>query len=240
MYLPGRLSRTTLGDLLGMLHRASASGVLEVLEPSGARAGRGHRVFVAGGMVDGVETLDPGPPLGELLAREGALDRDALTKLLRKLALDPSLRAGEVLVSERLANEALVAAALRWQLCARLESVFRLADGLIRFHVRPAVTRGRLGAVLGPREFLHGRRRARAEGGSRATASVRESSQRAEALAVLGVESDADAATVRRAFRRLAAVHHPDRHPGAGASELSDLVRKFTRITAAYQVVAGK
>jgi DnaJ-domain-containing protein 1 len=214
--------------------------VLEVLEPSGARAGRAHRVFLAGGLVDGVETLDAHPPLGELLAREGALSAEALAKLLRKLSLDASHRAGEILVNERLANEALVTAALRWQLRARLESVFRLADGLIRFHVRPAALRGRFGAVLGPREFLHGRRRARADGGSRATAHVRESSQRAEALSVLGLEPDADAATVRKAYRRLAAVHHPDRHPRAGATELSDLVRKFTRITAAYQVVAGK
>jgi len=240
MNLPGRLSRTTLGDLLGRLHRAGASGVLELLEPSGARAGRGHRVFFTGGLVDAVETLDPHPPLGELLAREGALDSAALTKLLQKLMSNPSLRAGEVLVNERLASEALVGAALRWQLRARLESIFRLADGLVRFHVRSVAARGRLGAVLGPREFLHGRRRARAEGGSRATGHVRASNERAEALRVLGVGPDADADTVRKAYRRLAAVHHPDRHPGAGPSELSELVRTFTRITAAYQVVAGK
>lgn len=240
MNLPGRLSRTTLGDLLGRLHRAGASGVLELLEPSGARAGRSHRVFFTGGLVDAVETLDAHPPLGELLAREGALDTASLAKLLQKLMLNPSLRAGEVLVSERLASEALVGAALRWQLRARLDSIFRLADGLVRFHVRSAAARGRLGAVLGPRDFLHGRRRARAEGGSRATGHARASYERAEALRVLGVEPDADADTVRKAYRRLAAVHHPDRHPGAGPSELSELVRTFTRITAAYQVVAGK
>jgi len=240
MNLPGRLSRTTLGDLLGQLHRAGASGVLELLEPSGARAGRSHRVFFTGGLVDDVETLDAHPPLGELLAREGALDAGSLAKLLRKLMLNPSHRAGEILVNERLANEALVMAALRWQLRARLDSIFRLADGLIRFHVRRAAGRARLGAVLGPRDFLHGRRRARADGGSRASAHGRESSQRAEALRVLGVAADADADTVRKAYRRLAAVHHPDRHPGAGPSELSELVRTFTRITAAYRVVAGK
>lgn len=241
MNLPGRLSRSTLGDLLGMLHRAGASGVLELLEPSGARAGRSHRVFLSGGLVDDVETLDAHPPLGELLAREGALDAASLAKLLQKLMLNPSLRAGEILVSEGLASEALVAAGLRWQLRARLESVFRLADGLVRFHVRRSVAaRGRLGAVLGPRDFLHGRRRARADGGSRATGHARESSEHAEALRVLGVTADADADTVRKAYRRLAAVHHPDRHPGAGPSELSELVRTFTRITAAYRVVAGK
>jgi DnaJ-domain-containing protein 1 len=240
MNLPGRLSRTTLGDLLGRLHRAAASGVLELVEASGARAGASHRVFFTGGLVDSVETLDAHPPLGELLAREGALDSASLAKLLRKLMANPALRAGEILVNENLASEALVAAALRWQLRARLESVFRLADGQVRFHVRSAAARGRLAAMLGPRDFLHGRRRARAEGGSRASTHVRESLKQAEARRVLGVAPDADADTVRKAYRRLAAVHHPDRHPGAGPSELSELVRTFTRITAAYQVVAGK
>lgn len=239
MNLPGRLTRTTLGDLLGMLHREGASGVLELVEPSGARAGKSHRVFFTSGLVDGVETPEPQPPLGELLVREGALEPAGLATLLGKLTIEPSRKAGEILVSEALASEALIGAALRWQLRARLESLFRLADGLVRFHVRPAAQRGRLRAVLGPREFLHGRRRARADGGSRATGYAREISERAEACRVLGVPPDADADAVRRAFRRLAAVHHPDRHPGASAAELALLVQKFTRITAAYRAVSG-
>jgi DnaJ-domain-containing protein 1 len=239
MNLPGRLTRTTLGDLLGMLHREGASGVLELVEPAGARAGKSHRVFFTGGLVDHVETPDPHPPLGELLVREGALGPAALATLLGKLTLEPARKAGEILVNERLASEALIGAALRWQLRARLESLFRLADGLVRFHVRPAAARGRLRAVLGPRDFLHGRRRARAEGGSRATGLARELGERAEAYRVLGVPPDAHPADVRRAFRRLAAVHHPDRHPGASAAELATLVQKFTRITAAYRAVSG-
>jgi hypothetical protein len=240
MNLPGRLTRTTLGDLLGMLHRAGASGVLELVEPSGSRAGQSHRVFLTGGLVDDVETDHVHPPLGELLAREGALDRDAFATLLRRLVEEPGRRAGEILVGERLANEALVGAALRWQLRARLESMYRLPDGLVRFHVRRAATKGRPAAVLTPRDFLHGRRRARAEGGSRATGLAREQAQKAEAYRVLGIDPDADPTSVRQAFRRLAAVHHPDRHPGASADELRTLVQKFTSITAAYQTVAGK
>jgi hypothetical protein len=238
MNLPGRLTRTTLGDLLGMLHRAKACGVLELVEPSGSRAGKCHRVFLADGLVDDVETDHEHPPLGELLAREGALDREALATLLRRLVETPERRAGEILVAERLANEALVGAALRWQLRSRLETVFRLSDGLVRFHVRRP-PRQRTGAVLTAREFLHGRRRARADGGSRAMGHVREQAQKAAAFRVLGVDPGAEPAAVRQAYRRLAAVHHPDRHPRATAEELRTLVQRFTRISAAYQTIAG-
>jgi DnaJ-domain-containing protein 1 len=224
-----------------MLHRAGASGVLELVEPSGSRAGHSHRVFFSAGMVDDVETEHVHPPLGELLAQEGALDREALALLLRRLVVDPARRAGEILVTERLANEALVGAALRWQLRSRLEALFRLSDGHVRFHVRRPRERARLAAVLTPREFLHGRRRARAQGrGSPATGLVREHAEKEAAYHVLGVEPGADAATVRRAYRRLAAEHHPDRHPGATPGELRALVQTFTRLTAAYQTVSEK
>ena len=52
MRLPGRLKATTLGDLLGSLHRARTNGTLEVVEDSG----RSHRVFLQAGLV--VETAD--------------------------------------------------------------------------------------------------------------------------------------------------------------------------------------
>jgi hypothetical protein len=238
MNLPGRLTRTTLGDLLGMLHRAGASGVLELVEASGSRAGKSHRVFLSGGLVDDVETDHEHPPLGELLAREGALSREALATLLRRMVETPERRAGEILIAERLANEALIGAALRWQLRSRLETVFRLADGQVRFHVRRPPRR-QSSAVLTPREFLHGRRRARADGGSRATGHAREQAQREAAFRVLGVDAGTDPTLVRQAYRRLAAVHHPDRHPQATAEELRDLVQRFTRISAAYRTLAG-
>lgn len=37
--------------------------------------------------------------------------------------------------------------------------------------------------------------------------------------AALGVEPDADMATIRAAYLRLMREHHPDRHPGGGPSE---------------------
>lgn len=237
MKLPGRLSLTTLGDLLGSLHRANASGVLELVEPHGVNAGRTHRIFLSAGLVDGVETALEHPRLGELLAREGALDREQLQALLRRLVLEPTRLTGEILVSERLASRSLVAAALRWQLRARMDAIYRLRDALVRFRVRRGERTTAFGSLLTPRDFLHGRSRARVE--LELPLSRESEVRRREAYRLLGLPLGADAAEVRRAFRRLAAEHHPDRHPDATAAELADLVRQFSRLTAAYHTLNG-
>jgi len=58
---------------------------------------------------------------------------------------------------------------------------------------------------------------------------------RVAAAAVLGVSVDADAETLRAAWRHLVGVNHPDRHPGdeAGAT------RRTARINRAYAVLRG-
>jgi DnaJ-domain-containing protein 1 len=235
--LPGRLSLTTLGDLLGSLHRANASGVLELVEPHGVNAGRAHRIYLSAGLIDGVETALEHPRLGELLEREGALDREQLRALLRRLVMEPQRLTGEILVSERLASRALVAAALRWQLRARMDAIYRLRDALVRFHVRRGERTLAFGSLLTPRDFLHGRSRARVE--LELPLSRESEVRRRDAYRLLGLAPGADAAAVRRAFRRLAAEHHPDRHPDASAAELAELVRKFSRLTAAYHSLNG-
>src|SRR6185295_5064432 len=50
--------------------------------------------------------------------------------------------------------------------------------------------------------------------------------------AELGVARDAAAEDIRRAFRKLAAQYHPDRHPGDKAAEA-----KFKKIADAYRVL---
>ena len=55
MRLPGTLSASTLGDLLGSLHRAGLSGTLELREKKGPKAGALHRIHLLGGLVAAVE-----------------------------------------------------------------------------------------------------------------------------------------------------------------------------------------
>jgi hypothetical protein len=63
MNLPGRLRASTLGDLLGGLHRARLSGVLALRELAGTTAGKVHRVHLRGGLVVAIETIDGGRAL---------------------------------------------------------------------------------------------------------------------------------------------------------------------------------
>lgn len=55
MQLPGNLSQSTLGDLLGTLHRAGVSGTLALRETKGPRAGTLHRIHLLTGLVNAVE-----------------------------------------------------------------------------------------------------------------------------------------------------------------------------------------
>jgi molecular chaperone DnaJ len=50
---------------------------------------------------------------------------------------------------------------------------------------------------------------------------------------VLGIEQDADGSDVKRAYRRLAMDHHPDRNPGDHAAE-----ERFKELAEAYQVLS--
>src|SRR5687768_17602482 len=136
MNLPGRLKLTTLGDVLGALHRERADGVLELIEQGSAAAGRRHRVYLRGGLVEDAETDLAHPRLGEILVGPGTLQRDALSALLRRLIESPDRRVGEVLLSELNGSEVDVGRALRSQLRAKLEAIFRLSDALLRFSVR--------------------------------------------------------------------------------------------------------
>jgi hypothetical protein len=250
MQLPGRLRLTTLGDLLGALHRACASGTLELVEVEGARAGRSHRVFFDAGLIEDVDTSLSHPRLGEILAREGLLSMSALACVARRLIEHPSKRVGEILVEEGLGTADVVAAALRRQQKSRLDALYGLSEALIRFHV-PRPRSGFRSTPLSPREFLHGRPRARADFsarvaerfsarfGGRPEAARGSDGPRHAAYRALGVPATASAKDVQRAFRKLAAEQHPDRFPNASAGEKAQLLSRFAQLSAAYHLLMG-
>jgi hypothetical protein len=236
MNLPGRLRLTTLGDLLGRLHRAGAHGVLELMEAGGVNAGRLHRVFLSGGLVDRIETeLEP-KKLGEFLYEEGELGTGALHALRMRVRESSGQRAGEILLRELLATEGAIGRALRRQLKARLEAIFRLGDAVLRFSVRrPPRTAGVPVEPLTPVDFLYGRPRAqRATPPPEAPVTGLE---RSVALGILGLGPTAGIDEARQAFRRLARAHHPDRFPRATAEEVATHLKRFSELSAAYHAL---
>lgn len=238
MQLPGRLRNTTLGDLLGVLHRGSASGTLELVDDRG----RVHRVHMARGLVVAVELDGASPPLAEILRGEGVADDDVLRRSLLRAMASRRLH-GQVLVDEFFLSPAVVGRALRRQLLGRLATLEQLADARVSFRVAVRAPRGSLAgsasdpswdAPLHPREFLHGRRRARVRAAAR-TPEVRDTS----AWQVLGLSPGSSVADVKRAYRRLARSVHPDLHPDATDAERRSLEVRFMEITDAYRILVA-
>lgn len=221
MQLPGQLKNTTLGDLLGALHRESASGALELIEPDGRR----HRVDLREGEVEHVETDRGGPLLGDLLQ---------LTELPEA---GDEQRLGEVLLDQGLVSRAELTEALRKQALARLERLYAIQKAAVRFHApRPEPEDPTAPRRLERGEFLDGRPRHRPRG--QAQASTKEH-PKTGALKVLGLGVGATTDDVRRAFRELAQKLHPDRHPGASTDERQRLFREFAEISRAYHTLTG-
>jgi hypothetical protein len=230
MLLPGRLGATTLGDLLGMLYRARATGVLELVELDGAVAGRTHRVHLERGLVAQVDSPLRVPRLGDILRGGGFLDPSAARLLERHESLGHR-SIGTILLDAGLCTPQVLGAAMRHQLRSRLNALFGLADARVGFHVACArETRPGSPIPLSPHETLHGRPRRREARAPRMAANA----QRARAFAVLGLDAGADRARVQRAFRQRAAEVHPDRHPRASAAERAALLRRFSELSAAY------
>jgi DnaJ-domain-containing protein 1 len=229
MQLPGRLRATTIGDLLGALHRASASGTLELTEDRG----RTHRVHFTSGCVTAVEIDGATPQLAELLKTSGALDDVTLRRAVLR-ALTSKRLVGEVLASDFHVAPDLIDGALREQLVLRLRALATLEDARVGFRAALRQPREALrDQPLQPTEFLRGQRRARDR--QAVTPKPPESS----AYTLLGVERDADAAEIRRAFRRLARELHPDTHPHASEPERRALAVKFAQVAAAYQALVA-
>jgi len=246
MRLPSRLKSTTLGDLLGAMYRDRQSGVIELIEVSGPFAGRSHRITLDAGMVASIESSFKVSRVGDILKNQGLVGNDAIRQLTRRLIETPGRRAGEILVEDVKLAPALVGAALRRQLRLKLDALFALNDAAVRFHVARPIADSERMPPLSPREFLHGRPRARDARASasrradppRSTVRGRERA-RAAALAVLGLPPAADREQVQRAFRQLASQLHPDRHPAASMGERAELLKRFSELSAAYHLLVA-
>jgi hypothetical protein len=250
MQLPGRLGITTLGDLLGRLHRARASGALELVA-----GGRHHRVHLHRGLVSGIElevTTLPAP-IGDVLVRDGLAARGEVDRVLARkvlLGIDAPLF-GDMLVRAGVVSGEIRDAALRKQTRARLDALFALLEGRdaeIRFHVGVSIGRRSVQHMIAPltaREFLYGRTRARAKkhladnDGSPIPPPTRLTRERIDALRMLGLSDDASPEEIRRAFRVAASRVHPDRHQTAPAWERARLEAQFAELSAAYHTLCA-
>lgn len=184
MQLPGRLEGTTLGDILGILYRGNATGVLELSEIAAAnhatRHARTHRIQLLSGLVASVETGFDVTPIGEILARSGKLDRRAIDVMLYRMALGDPRPAGAILVGMGAVTPDALIQGLRTQIRTKLDAIYRgLADARVTFRTARPLPKDtlRIGTLM-PRDFLHGRPRKRDLSGTRTGPSVRTTSSR--------------------------------------------------------------
>jgi hypothetical protein len=221
MLLPGRLSDTTLGDLLGTLCRARATGKLVLIEDRGTQ----HIIVVREGLVHEVET-QRGPRLGELLKDAGKFEPQAAQL---------ELRLGEFMLATGQISAARLGLTLRRLHLIKLDCLFSIEQASIRFHVaRPHAPDAVVSPPLEPQAFLEGRPRRRG-----ADARPRRSPTRAEALRVLGLAENVSSEDIRQAFRTLAQRCHPDRHPHLSPLQKTRLIVEFSELSHAYHSLVG-
>jgi DnaJ-domain-containing protein 1 len=246
MQLPGRLKATTLGDLLGSLHRGRVSGTLELVEP----CGRVHRVHLATGLVTAVEVDRASVSLGEILRNDDQVDDDVLRRSLLRAMASRRLH-GEVLVRDFHLSPDVVDRALRRQMMLRLQMLEGLVDAQIFYRVTVPPPRGALvDEPLVASDFLAGKRRARDRAPGPSNGAYRTSrpssgfpgsidGARMIAFRALGLSASAPADEIKRAYRRLVREYHPDLHPDATHEERRTLSVRFAEVTAAYKALVA-
>jgi hypothetical protein len=217
--LPGSLQRSTLGDVLGALHRARVTGTLWLHELGSEREHR-HVIVWRDGLIHQVETTRRRAPGASASVCGAAAD----------WTHSEEATPGELL--ERL--EALFE-------LERARLSFRVMGP------RPAHAPAPLGPseflhgrrrsrdVGGPSATVEEPRRPEPAPPRPAPEPLR-----VQALRLLGLQGEPPVDDVRAAFRRLARQWHPDRHPGASEPARAALGRHFARITGAYEHLIGQ
>jgi hypothetical protein len=242
--ISGRLSETTLGDVLGSLLRGKVTGLVRLTETTGATAGRRHGIYLSRGEVVAVDTQTKVMPLGEILRQRGLIDGEMQKRISIRLGAARGRRVGQVLVEECRISSDVVGAALRQQLRTRLEALFHLEEATLSFHVACSLPEA-ASVPLAPREYLVGRPRARDKRGPvgrrRDDPPRRPKARgfRSDALSMLGLDEDASLADVTRAFRELAGRLHPDRLIDASPDERRNAEQRFAALSAAYHALIG-
>ena len=233
MQLPGRLERTTLGDILGGFYRERITGVLELIQPSRVE----HRVCVQRGLVNDVQS-PASPRLGDLLRKLGAISPQQSPQVERIHLAELMCPLGQALLDQRLITQEHLQTALKAQQRARLENLFRLRSAGLRFRVARSSDEGR--SPLSVVEFLHGRPRKRdRRQGDGSTSTAFAVDERVKALRVLGLSSEASEREVRGAFRKLAAAMHPDRLAHLERNERIRSQEDFVRLSRAYHALVA-
>jgi DnaJ-domain-containing protein 1 len=246
MILASRLALTTLGDLLGALYRAEARGTLELTEA----VGRVHRLHFNAGRVHYIESPLGAGQLGELLVSKGLLSRLRQLELLSYLEDQPGKSTGQWLTELNWVPLSALCETAREQVTSRLSALYQLSDARVTYRIaRPTPTWLLSTTPLTAEEFLHGRPRTRDRKPTPSASNQPNDppgtclypvdSQRRRALLLLGLDSHSDKTDVKRAFRRIAAKLHPDRHLVAPAEHQELVRRRFSQVTEAYHLLTG-
>jgi len=236
MFLPGRLNSTTLGDVLGGLHRTKACGELELIGNDTPYRGCHHWITMRDGLVCDVRTVFPVPAIGEVLVQQGILSDQQHQQFIQCLPGNRFAKAGELLVRCGFATPDDVSRGLYRQSRLRLEPLFALRDAELRFHPLRTPTPS---PRLTPDAFLHGRERARNKAQT-LEVSKREHTAEANALRhayqILGLPPNASHNLVRSTFRNLALHDHPDIHTRRSDPQHHPAPR-FATLVSAYQTI---
>jgi DnaJ-domain-containing protein 1 len=224
MQLASRLRDTSLGDLLAALHRAGASGVLELIE----RHTR-HAIHLRRGHVQAVETDARATRLGDVAIRAGAASRPCVERA-RIYAQSRGLRIGQALVATRTIDTHELDSLLATQQRERLASLYRLGDAEVRFRVARPLPEGACERQpLGPQETFFGRPRRKPRTMVRPAAALR------APRAILGVTESANRDEIRVAFRRLVLELHPDRAVDVPDAERNARAARLVEVLEAYR-----
>ncbi len=212
-----------------MLYRERTTGTLELTElwlTPGSRSG--HYIHLRCGLVSDVNTpLKKSPPLGEFLWREGFLANSAYRTLMAHLGNHDARQTGEILVAERLADPAIVEAALRVQVKLKLDALFDLPDALVTFHAAGAPKRhARRIHPLTTKDFLAGRPRTRDRV---PTSEVRPKTRSAPAEVFYSYESPAASARSNTPPPPRTNDPHSGQHPQAEAPKTAGRAKPASR-----------